>query len=115
MSKWMQIDVRLLAVYGSAGLKGVFPRFAKFLRDFGYTEVLEGEPPLYQLVDVLVRIRNDPQVPENYKKPILQKAGELVKIRDEAREHLLGRRLNELDRALYRMEDGFRELEQELG
>ena len=115
MSEWMQIDVRLLAVYGSAGLKGVFPRFAKFLKDFGYTRVLEEDPPLYQLVEVLVRIRNDPQVPENYKKPILQTAGELVKIRDEAREHLLARRLNELDSALYRIEDGFKGLERELG
>lgn len=110
MSKYMQIDIRLLPAYGEGGLKKAFPRLFKLLGDCGYDRVMEREPSLYEMVDVLIRIRNDPHVREAYKKQIIGKLDELIGVRDQARQSLLGRRLNELDRFLYRLEDLFGDL-----
>ena len=110
MSKYMQIDVRLLPVYGDGGLKNAFPYLFKLLSDSGYDLVIEKEPSLYEMVEVMIRIKNDPHVREDSKKPMIRKLNELIKVRDQARESLLGRRLNELDRLLYRLEDLFGDL-----
>jgi hypothetical protein len=67
------------------------------------------------MVDVLTRIKNDPAVPETAKRQILQKEREFVKVRDQARDQLLGRRLDELDRTLYILEDMFKDLDGDLG
>jgi len=113
MSKFMEIEIKLVPVYGSGGLPARFPNLAKFLKDHGYDRVLEAEPGLYQLVDVLTRIRNDPAIAKDAKRAISSLHDKIQKVRDEAREHLLGRRLNELDQTLYRLEDLFNDLEQE--
>ena len=110
MSKYMQIDIRLLPAYGEGGLREAFPHLFSLLEDSGYDLVIEKEPSLYEMVEVMIRIRNDPHVREGAKKAITAKLDELVKVRDEAREALLARRLNELDRLLYRLEDLFRGL-----
>jgi hypothetical protein len=110
----MQVDIRLLPVYGSGGLKEALPNLFKLLDDFGYSLVIQKEPSLYEMVDVLVRIGNDPHVPESAKRAIVERVGGFVKLRDEARELLLSRRLNELDRVLYRLEDMFGDLENKL-
>lgn len=115
MSKFMQIAVRLESTYGAGGFRKAFPNMTGLLRDIGYTLTLEQEPTLFHMVDVLVRIRNDPAPPENVKKPILQMLDRLTALRDQAREDLLGRRLNDLDQKLYRIEDLFMDLERELG
>ncbi len=115
MSKYIQIDIRVLAAYGPGGLKSAFPNLYDLLSTCRYDLVVEKEPSLYDMVDVLVRIRNDPNVPEVAKKPVAESASEFVKVRDEARELLLSRRLNDLDRLLYRLEDLFEELERKLG
>ncbi|ABK16964.1 hypothetical protein [Syntrophobacter fumaroxidans] len=114
MSKLMQIDVRIQAVYGSAGLRGNLPNLSKLLKDHRYDRVLDEEPSLYQMAEVLSRIAKDPAIPEGEKRPVLKMMGRIVEIRDTARELLLARRLDELDKALYRMEDCFKDLEQEL-
>ena len=115
MSRWMQIDIRLLPVYGPGGLRKVFPKIAAFLKECGYERSLEQEPSLYHLVEVLERVRKDPNVPSP-EKGDLEAAGfdRLVAVRDEARLHLLARRLNELDRSLYVLEDLFQDLERDL-
>jgi hypothetical protein len=115
MSKFMQIDVRLLPAYGANGMKGSFPHLFEFLTYNGYDLVVANEPSLYEMVEVMIRIKNDPHVREESKKPIIGKLGELVTVRNQARELLLARRLNELDRLLYRLEDLFDELEGNLG
>jgi len=115
MSKFMQIDIRLLPAYGSSGLKGSFPHLYEFLSNSGYDRVVANEPSLYEMVEVMIRIKNDPHVREESKKPIIGRLSELVKVRDQARELLLARRLNELDRLLYRLEDLFDELDGNLG
>lgn len=115
MSKYMQIDIRVKAVYGSAGLRGSFPGLSKLLKDYGYDRVLEEEPDLYRMADVVSRISKDPAIPEGAKRAVTVMEGRIVKIRDTARELLLSRQLNELDKVLYQLEDCFKDLERELG
>jgi hypothetical protein len=115
LSKYIQIEVKFLAVYGPGGLKAAFPNLYNLLNAGRYDLVIEKEPSLYEMVDVLVRVGNDPHVAEVDKKPVREALGELVKVRDQARELLLSRRLSELDRLLYRLEDLFGELERRLG
>jgi hypothetical protein len=115
MSKFMQIDIRLLPAYGTGGLKGSFPHLFEFLTHNGYDLVVANEPSLYEMVEVMIRIKNDPHVRGESKKAIIGRLGELVTVRDQARELLLARRLNELDRLLYRLEDLFDELDGNLG
>lgn len=110
MSKYMQIDIRLLPTYGEGGLKQAFPDLYKLLSESGYDLVIEKEPSLYEMVEVMIRIKNDPHVRKDSKKSIIQKLDELIKVRDQARESLLARRLNELDRFLYKLEDLFADL-----
>ena len=110
MSKYMQIDIRLLPAYGHGGLKEAFPNLYKLLSDSGYDRVIENEPSLYEMVEVMIRIKNDPHVRAESKKPVIQRLDELIKVRDLAREALLARRLNDLDRFLYRLEDLFGDL-----
>ena len=114
MSKYMQIDIRLLPIFGSSGLKGAFPNLFKLLEEFGYTLVVEKEPSLYEMVDVLTRIKNDPHVPDSAKRAIVDRLAQIAEVRDEARDLLLSRRLNELDKLLYRLEDLFEDLDGKL-
>ncbi|MGA2400938.1 MAG: hypothetical protein ABSG91_04420 [Syntrophobacteraceae bacterium] len=111
MSKYMQIDIRLLPAYGAGGLKGAFPNLFELLGSNGYDLVIAKEPSLYEMVEVMIRIKNDPHVRGDSKKPVIRKLDELIKVRDQAREALLGLRLNELDRFLYRLEDLFGDLD----
>ncbi len=114
MSAYMQIDIRVLPVFGTGGLKGTFPHLFKILKDFRYDIVLKKEPSLYELVEVLVRIANDPQIPMTTKKPVVQRLNIFLRVRDEARELLLARRLDELDRLLYKLEDLYEQLDKDL-
>jgi len=111
MSRYMQIDIRLLPIYGAGGLKGAFPNLFEFLSTNGYDRVIDKEPPLYEMVEVMIRIKNDPHVRPGSIKPLVSKLDELIKVRDQARESLLARRLDELDRHLYRLEDLFGDLD----
>jgi len=115
MSRFLQIDIRLLAAYGSGGLKAQFPNLTQFLARSGYHRLLEEEPSVYHLVDGLIRIQNDPHVAAREKKPLEALLDRIRKTRDEARELLLARRLSELDQVLYRLEDLFLDLERDLG
>jgi hypothetical protein len=110
MSKYMQIDIRLLPFYEKA-FKGHFPKLAKAMENSGYRDSADPEASLYSLVDVLRRMNLDPQVPSFVKerlRPFLEK---LVALKEMAREALLARRLKDLDQVLYRIEDEFEDLE----
>jgi hypothetical protein len=111
MSKYIQIDIRLLPAYGSGGLKGAFPNIFELLSRSGYNLVLAKEPSLYEMVEVMIRVKNDPHVRSDSKKPIVLKLDELIKVRDLASKSLLARRLDELDHLLYRLEDLFGDLD----
>lgn len=114
MSRYMQIDVRLLPFFGSDGFGKAFPNLVKFLRNNNRGRLVEDEPSLYHLVEALEGVTNDPAVPDRSKQAFEKTFGPIKAIRDEAREHLLAFRLKELDRCLYRLEDAFEELEKEL-
>ncbi len=115
MSKYMQIDIRLLPAYGAGGLKGALPNIYKILGDYGYDLVIEKAPSIYDMVEVMIRLKNDPHVAGDLKRQIDKKLGELEKIRDKARESLLARRLNELDQLLYNLENSMGEMDENLG
>jgi len=114
LSKYIQIDIRLVASYGGDGFRGALPNLYKLLKNYTYDHVISDEPSIYDMVEVLVRIRNDPHVPERAKRPIIDGLSGFLKVRDEARELLLARRLNELDPILYRLEDLFEDLDDKL-
>jgi len=113
MSKFMEIEIKLIPIYGSAGFAGRFPKLASFLREWGYERIVDEQPSLYQLVEVLTRLRNDPAIPDNAKRPIIRLYDKIQMVRDEARENFLARHLNELDQNLYHLEDLYEDLEKE--
>jgi len=113
MSQYMQIDIRLLPFY-EKGFKAHFPRLAAVLERERYLAPGENEASLYSLVDLLQRMHVDPAVTSPVKatmRPFLER---LTTLKEEAREALLARNLNELDRLLYQLEDEFETLEASL-
>ena len=110
MSKYTQIDVRLLAAYGEGGLRQSFPDLYRLLDEGGYSLAIEREPSLYEMVEVMIRMNNDPHVRRESKEKILKNLDEMKRVRDRVRESLLAGRLSELDGLLYRLEDLFSDL-----
>ena len=113
MSRFMQIDIRLIPFYETPFSKA-FSRLAALLREHDYTLPLERDISLYDLVDYLEDMLNEPRVAADVKDRIRPHVNRLRALKETAREQLLGRRLNDLDDFLYRMEDEFAELEKAL-
>jgi len=113
MSQYMQIDIRLLPFY-EKGFKAHFPRLATILEREKYLAPGDKEPSLYSVVDLLRRVDVDPAVGSTVKAAIKPFLKRLSAIQERAREALLARRLNELDRILYELEDEFENLEASL-
>ena len=113
MSRFMQIDIRLIPFYETP-FKKAFPRLAGLFREYDYTLPLERDVSLYDLVDYLEDMLQEPRVATDVKDRVRPHAGRLRSLKETAREQLLGRRLNDLDDFLYRMEDEFVELEKAL-
>ena len=110
MSRHMQIDIRLLPFY-EKGFKGHFPKLAKALENSGYVDSGDPDPSLYDLVDVLRRMNLDPLVPSLAKKTLGSFLKKLTALKEAAQEALLARKLTDLDKLLYRIEDEFEDLE----
>ncbi len=113
MSQYMQIDIRVLPFY-EKGFKTHFPRLAAVLEREKVLVSGENEPSLYFLVDLLQRVDVDPAVLSLVKAAMRPFLKRLTVLKDKAREALLARRLNELDRLLYLLEDEFENLESSL-
>jgi hypothetical protein len=113
MSQYMQIDIRILPFY-EKGIKTHFPKLAAFLETHKFLTSKDKEPSLYVLVDFLHTMDIDPAVVSPIKEAIRPFLKRLSSIQDHAREALLARRLNELDRLLYELEDEFENLEASL-
>jgi hypothetical protein len=79
-----------------------------------YKEPLEKEPSLYVLVDSLTSMSRDTMVPSEIKEKINPYATKMKALKKMAEELLLSRKLNELDRFLYQIEDQFLDLESSL-
>lgn len=110
MSKYMQIDIRLLPFYEKS-FRGHFPRLASAMEQSGYLDSGEPDASLYSIVDVLSRMNIDPQVSSLLKERLRLFLKNLTALKQAAREALLARRLNDLDQVLYRIEDEFEDLE----
>jgi hypothetical protein len=110
MSQFMQIDIRVIPFF-EVPFEKRFPRLVELLRRLNYGEVLKKEPSFYELIDTMATILDHPESPSEVKDLIGPYVTELEKLKDLAREHLLGRRLDELDQMLYRIEDQFEDLE----
>jgi hypothetical protein len=106
----MQIDIRVLPSY-EKGFKGHFPKLGELFRGAGYREKDVPDVSLYDLIDLVVSMSRDPLVSREQRQRVAPHAEGLLELKREAREHLLARRLNALDAALYRIEDAFEELE----
>ena len=113
MSKYMQIDIRIIPFYEKRFEKR-FPNIAEMLRQVSYKEVVEKETSFYEMADSLEAIADSPDTPSGIRDKIGPYAEKIMGLKQIAREHLLSRRLNELDKVLYQMEDMFEDLEQAL-
>jgi hypothetical protein len=109
----MQIDIRLIPFYEKEFAKA-FKGIAKLLKEYGYNTPLEKDVSLYNLVDYLADMVREPGVSKDVKDRLRPRVKRLTSLKETAREQLLGRRLNELDKTLYRLEDEFAELEKSL-
>ncbi len=110
MSQFMQIDIRVIPFY-EVPFEKRFPRLVGLLRGLSYQEILKNEISFYDLVDTFTTIFEHPDTPAGVREQIAPYVGNMEKLKDQAREHLLARRLNELDQTLYRIEDQFEDLE----
>lgn len=113
MSKYMQIDIRLIPFYESPFEKR-FPRLAILLRRMSYGSAVEKEISLYEMADILDAIVGNPDAPSDIRNAVAPYAERIMESKEIARGHLLARRLNDLDQELYRMEDVFEDLERSL-
>jgi hypothetical protein len=113
MSKYMQIDIRLIPYYEKGFVKQ-FPRIAHLLDERSYRTPLDKEVSLYAIVDYLVDITHEPAVPSGIKSNIAPYVKKLSALKATAREQLLSRKLDELDQCLYEIEDQFEDLEKSL-
>ena len=110
MSKYMQIDIRIIPFYEKRFEKG-FPHISDLLRRMSYKDLVEKEISFYEMADAVESIAESPETPSDIRDRIAPYTKEIVKLKETAREYLLSRRLNELDKTLYRLEDAFEELE----
>ncbi len=110
MSQFMQIDIRVIPFF-EVPFEKRFPHLVGLLRRLSYGEALKKEPSFYELIDTMATISQHPDTPSELKELISPYAAELEKLKEDAREHLLARRLDELDKILYRIEDQFEDLE----
>lgn len=109
----MQIDIRLTPFYDKSFGEN-FPKLAELLDRIPYGEHRKRELSLYEMIDVLHGGLYEDTFPNDLKqrlKPLLE---HLWLLKKSARDHLLARRLNELDQILYQIEDQFEELERSL-
>ncbi|GEM_PF-1181808 len=113
MSRYMEIEIRVKPFYETS-FAHQFPNISELLRRMDYQEPLKKESSLYTLVDTVVSIARSPRTPSAVKDRIGPIIENMRALKREAREHLLARRLKELDQWLYLLEDRFDELEQAL-
>jgi len=110
MSQFMQIDIRVVSFF-EVPFEKQFPRLVEMFRRLHYGEILKKEPSFYALIDTMVTIPDHPEIPSEIKDLVGPYVTDLEILKDQAREYLLARRLDDLDQTLYRIEDQFEDLE----
>lgn len=113
MSKHMQLTVRILPYY-KKGLKEVYPRIA---RRFSYLDEawLEEDPSLFAVVNVLDKLLYQLEGDPPFRELLLKHKSALHKLYEEIEDHVADWQLSKADRLLYKIEDIFDEIEEELG
>lgn len=110
MSKFMQIDIRIIPFFEKPFEK-TFPNIAKLLRRLSYEEILKKGISFYDLIDTMVTIMEHPDTPKEIKETIAPVVRKMDDLKETAREYLLARKLNDLDQVFYQIEDQFEDLE----
>ncbi|MCP4578709.1 MAG: hypothetical protein GY846_20730 [Deltaproteobacteria bacterium] len=110
MSQFMQIDIRVLPFF-EVPFEKRFPHLVELFRRLSHGEVIKKEPSFYELIDTMATLSEHPDTPSELKDLIRPYVANLEKLKEQAREHLLARRLDDLDKILYRIEDQFEDLE----
>ncbi len=113
MSQFMQIDIRIIPFF-EVPFEKRFPHLLEMFRRLGYDELIKKEPSFYALIESMVTIVDHPDTPDKIKEQIGPHVRKLVSLKEKARDHLLARRLDDLDRSLYEIEDQFEDLESAL-
>lgn len=113
MSKYMQIDVRLIPFY-EKGFTEHFQGIASLLKESGYQKYIDDDASIYLLVDCLMDLTSKPGVSSYIKKRIAPYVVRMSDVKAAAREKLLSRKLEELDQCLYQLEDQFEDLEKNI-
>ena len=110
MSQFMQIDIRVIPFF-EVPFEKRFPHLVDLLRRLSYQEILKKEISFYNLVDTFVVIAEHPDTPSVVREQMRPYVERMADLKEEARDHLLARRLDDLDQTLYRIEDQFEDLE----
>jgi len=110
MSQFMQIDIRVIPFF-EVPFEKRFPHLVELFGRLSYGEVLKKEPSFYELIDTMATISEHPDTPSKLKDTVTPYVDKLKNLKEQAREHLLARRLDDLDKILYRIEDQFEDLE----
>ena len=110
MSKFMQIDIRIIPFFEKPFGKS-FPNITELLRRLSYMEILKKDITFYDLIDTMETIMEHPDTPKEIKERIAPTVRKMRELKETAREYLLARKLNDLDRVLYQIEDQFEDLE----
>lgn len=112
MSKHMQLTVHVQSYYKD-GLKGNYPKIAQGLSYVHEAWVEEG-PSLFDIVGRLDKLLYELEGDPLFRKILLKHKDKLRKIRKEVEEHIADWDLAKADKALYKMEDIFDQIEWEL-
>jgi len=110
VSKYMQVDIRIVPFYEESFTRS-FPNLTAMLRQMAHEVLAEGDTSFYEMADHLEAIMDNPGTPSRLREQVRPYVKRIMELKETAREHFLARRLNELDRVLYQMEDQFTDLE----
>ena len=110
MSQFMQIDIRVIPFF-EVPFEKRFPHLAELFGQLRHGEVLKKEPSFYELIDTIETISEHPNTPKDVREQVGPYVRKMAQLKEKAREDLLGRRLDDLDRLLYQIEDQFEDLE----
>jgi hypothetical protein len=114
MSKYMQLTVRIRPYYNKKGLKKAYPRLAHRLSYLDEAWV-EEDPSLFEIIgkldQLLYQLEGDPP----FRELLLQHRSALHRLYEDTEERIGDWQLAKADQLLYRIEDIFDDIEDELG
>jgi len=112
MSKYMQLTVDVRAFY-TKGFKAAYPKLA---RELMYAKSISeyDDPALYDLVAKWDQLLYDLDGNPNVKQVLLKYKAQLKALYAEIEGNIADRKLSEADKALYKIEDVFEDIEYDL-